>query len=92
MKKKSITSRESFGEIKIIKKRKEIDESLNRHSKKVDFPGEFKHNGETINLPLDIANSFNTFFSQSEKNCPIALMLTTSFMEHTKYIFGPQQI
>ena len=69
-----------------------IDESLNRHSKKADFPGEFKHNSETINQPVDIANPFNTFFPELEKICPIALMLTTSFMEHTKNIFGPQPI
>ena len=47
---------------------KVIDESLNRHSKNADFPGEFKHNGETINQPVDIANSFNTFFSRIGEN------------------------
>ena len=41
---------------------KVIDEYLNRHIKKTDFPSEFKHNGETVNQPVDIANSFNTFF------------------------------
>ena len=44
-----------------------IDESLNRHSKKADFPGEFKRNGETITQPVDIANSFNTFFFQNRR-------------------------
>ena len=47
---------------------KVIDESLNRHSKKADFPGEFKHNGETIKQPIDIANSFNNFFSRIGEN------------------------
>ena len=47
---------------------KVIDESLNRHSKKADFPGEFKHNGETIKQPIDIANSFNNFFSRIGQN------------------------
>ena len=69
-----------------------IDESLNRHNKKAGFLGEFKHNGETINQPVDIANYFNTFFRQLEKICPIAFMLTISFMEHTKNIVGPQPI
>ena len=32
-----------------LKKKEVIDESLNRHNKKADFPGEFKHNGKTIN-------------------------------------------
>ena len=128
MRQKSITSRESFGEIKIILKKlgKQLIDGviydtlkttlvqgccrnrkwLNRHSKKADFPGEavdffcsnnlkkiiIQHNGEIINQPVDIANSFNTFFAELEKNCPIAFMLTTSFMEHTKNIFGPQPI
>ena len=65
MKQKSITSRESFVVLNkndLKKNLKVIDESLNRHSKKADFSGEFKHNGETINQPVNIANSFNTFF------------------------------
>ena len=72
---------------KIVNRQKD-----NRHSKKAEFPSEFKHNGETINQPVDIANFFNTFFPELKKICPIAFMLTTSFMEHTRNIFGPQPI
>ena len=33
-----------------------------------------------------------TCFPELEKICPIAFMLTTSFMEHIKNIFGPRPI
>ena len=63
---------------------------LNRHSKKSDFTGDFKHNGETMNQPVDSANSFNTFFPRIGENLSNSIHVD-HFLHGTykKYLWSP---